>query len=154
MKISSEVKDTLIEMINHSPYYQTIGMRIEELCDEEAIIVIENPQKVLNFYGTWHGGAIASIIDSAAGVSLIAHLNPDEAAVTIQLDIRFISPARGKLRCVGKTVKRAKNVAFEKAKVYDEEGRLVAEGFITHHISNLDNQKIDKSRSGKGRGVR
>ena len=51
------------------------------------------PPDFANRHGTVHGGFLAAMLDSAAGMAAIGALPPDRSMVTARLDTEFLKPA-------------------------------------------------------------
>ncbi len=132
----SEYLNTLIAVLNASPYYRHIGMKVLRCCDGTSVLELDAKECTQNLYGTLHGGVLASLIDSACGVALGTLLHDGEIAVTVDLRINYISPARvGVLVAEGKVIHRGKHTGVAEACIQTKEGGvLVAKGMTTHFL--------------------
>ncbi|MBW1790558.1 MAG: PaaI family thioesterase [Deltaproteobacteria bacterium] len=110
-------KEALRKMGQDSPYFRHLDMELLEAEDGYA--------KVMQ--GVIHGGAIASLADQAAMRAAQTRLIPGQIGKTIQMDMHYLAPARGKhLIGEGHVRKMGKRVAFSDGEVKDEKGRMVA----------------------------
>ncbi len=89
----------------------------------------------LNRHGTVQGGFVSAMLDSAAGIALIATLPEDRTAVTTRLDTRFLRPApAGKLTAKAKVVGRDDRTVEIEATLEDQAGTIVATATATMRI--------------------
>ena len=139
MELNDEIKSFIIDAINYSPYYRCIGMEVEEVSKERSKLVIKNIPPRLNLYGSLHGGAATSLIDSASAIALIPHLDENELEmVCIDLNTSFItSVSEGPIFAEGRLTERKKRLAFMRAKVYNDE-KLIARGDTTYFIKSRE----------------
>src|SRR5690242_19676424 len=87
-----------MDEINACPYYQLLGMRVVSMGNGEARLELPVEEKLLQIYGGVHGGATASLADSAVAVALISASEGDEKAFTVELKLNFLAPvSKGKL---------------------------------------------------------
>ena len=83
--------------------------------------LVHNPLQMV------HGGITASLIDIAMGSLVHQSLSSDEAAVTSEMNIHFLSKGDGnELRCRSQIVFKSSTRWVVKANVYRDEGILVA----------------------------
>ena len=80
-----------------------------------------------NRHGTVQGGILAAMLDSAAGVAVMASLRPHLTAVTVQLNTSFVRPAPlGSLRAEARLVAIDDRKAEVEAEISTPEGEVVA----------------------------
>lgn len=79
--------------------------------------------------GRWHGGALASIVDSIAVFALVATTGSGAPTVNIRVD--YLKPAVGDLTVTGRVRRVGKSVAVTDVEVLDQAGGLVALGRAT-----------------------
>ncbi len=83
--------------------------------------------ELLNGDGILHGGMWAVVADSSMGGAIRTMIDVErERAVTAQLDIRWLRPARGDtLRSVGRLVRRGRTLSHCTAELFDARDELV-----------------------------
>jgi uncharacterized protein (TIGR00369 family) len=127
------------EMVNKSPYYQHINMELVEFTDSGCVMKMNVEDFHCNIYDTAHGGAVASLADSACGLALVTSINSDELIVTQNLNINYLLPvAKGMLTAKGNVIRRGRNSAVLEADIFDESGRKVAHAHSIHIIRQTD----------------
>lgn len=119
-----------------SPYWQLLGMRIEHAEPGSARLALPHKNALLQICGQVHGGAIASLIDSAVAVALSLTLSPTEKATTVELKVNYLEPVRtaGEIFAHSKIRKRGKSLIVGTTEVVDEAGRLLAIGTVTYMV--------------------
>jgi uncharacterized protein (TIGR00369 family) len=94
---------------------QTLGMKITRV-DAEAGLVeaeFEGKAEFTNPVGNVQGGILAAMLDDCMGPALACQLAAGEFAPTLNLNISFLKSAKpGKLRGVGRVVRRGKDVCY------------------------------------------
>ncbi len=116
------------------PFLEHIGAALEELSQECAVLTIDTQKYHLQHLGFVHGGVISSLADNTGWYAVIANLPENKTAVTIEIKINYLKPAKeGKLKAVGRVVKMGKRVAFAVVELYSKED-LVAYATGTYAI--------------------
>lgn len=73
-----------------------------------------------------HGGAIATLVDSAMALATRSTEVGLETGGTIDLNIHFLAPGKGALLATATVTRAGRSVAFCQCEVRDESGKLVA----------------------------
>lgn len=110
------------------PYYSTLGLELLDIGNGRASFeIIINKDLTQN--GNVHGGVIASLIDSSCACAAISLIYPNGYVTTIDLQVEYLKPvSKGRLLGKAKCIKAGKNIFFCKAKVWDEENKLISTG--------------------------
>ncbi len=126
----------LLHLAAQSPWYTLIGMKPKLVGDEVHVELSVEPEKHHQALGTAHGGVIASLLDSAIGLSINRVLFPDgKAAVTVQLNIHYMKPAiKGKLTAKGRILNLGTRIAVGYGEVWSDGGELIAAAIATFYI--------------------
>lgn len=77
-----------------------------------------------NGLGGTHGGLLATLADTALGMTTQAALGPDQSSVTVQLNLQFISaPQPGEfIRAKARIVRQTRHLFFMEGEVFGERG--------------------------------
>lgn len=108
-----------------------MNMKTVEVGLGTAVIEATALPQFENAYGRTHGGFAATLIDTALGVAVMAHLPADAAAGTVDLNVKYvrkIEPATGRLLAKGRVVHGGRTMVTAEARVEDEKGVLYAHG--------------------------
>lgn len=147
-----KIKDTM----NTSPYYQHLGIKLVEFSERGSVMTMEMNESHKSVYGRVHGGAIASLADSACSLALVTVMEENEFIATQSLNVYYILPVEeGILKARGWVVHRGRHTAILEADIFDNAGRKVAHAHTVHIIRALPGEEggtfIDKVRkSGAG----
>jgi uncharacterized protein (TIGR00369 family) len=127
------------KVANNSPYYRLLGMEITEIKKRESRIQMPFKQELTHPYGIVHGGAIASLADSAVAMALISLVEPKDRITTIEFKINFFAPiSKGELKAHAKIIHKGSRTAVGDVEVVNEEGKFVAKAIATYSIMRRD----------------
>ena len=131
--INPEYIERVNRLVNHSPYFNLLTMRILKVGAGFSRLEIDLAQKHLQPFGFVHGGVFASIIDAASFWSLFYEIeDEDTGATTVDLKLNYLAPAvSGKLIAKGRRIKLGRTLGYADAEVTDAEGRILAHGSST-----------------------
>ena len=124
--------------IPHSPFVGHLGMRLTALEQDRAEMVLPFGEEVVTIGDVVHGGAIATLIDTAGMAAAWADRSePGEAAgSTIGLSVDFVSAARGEdVTAEANVIRRGQSLCFCEVEVTGEAGQVVAKGLVTHRFA-------------------
>ena len=124
---------------NGSPYYRLLGMEITEIREGESRIQMLFREELTHPYGIVHGGAIASLADSAVAMALVSLVEPKDRITTIEFKINFFVPiSKGELKAHAKIIHKGSKTAVGDVEVVNEERKLVAKVIATYSIMRGD----------------
>ena len=127
------LKDRIFETFGKVPFVQLIGMELVALEIGEARIKLDMRDELRQPYGLLHGGATASLIDTATAFAILGNLAEGEMASTVDLTIQYLRPhTTGAITCTAKVTRAGKRLLFVSAEVANEEGKLVATALSTY----------------------
>jgi uncharacterized protein (TIGR00369 family) len=132
-KPNPEYINRLNQLVNRSPYFELLSMRIIDIGVGFSVLEIDLSQKHLQPFGFVHGGVFASIIDAAAYWAVFYDIEDQNAgATTVDLKLNYLAPAvSGKLIANGRQIKLGKTLGYAEAKVTAENGKILAHGTST-----------------------
>jgi uncharacterized protein (TIGR00369 family) len=127
------------KVANSSPYHRLLGIEATEIREGESRIQMLFKQELTHPYGIVHGGAIASLADSAVAMALISLVEPKDRITTIEFKINFFVPvSKGELRAHAKIIHKGSKTAVGDVEVINEGGELVAKVIATYSIMRGD----------------
>jgi uncharacterized protein (TIGR00369 family) len=127
------------KVANSSPYHRLLGIEATEIREGESRIQMLFKQELTHPYGIVHGGAIASLADSAVAMALISLLEPKDRITTIEFKINFFVPvSKGELKAHAKIIHKGSKTAVGDVEVINEGGKLVAKVIATYSIMRGD----------------
>jgi uncharacterized protein (TIGR00369 family) len=133
--------DRLLALIDAArvAYWQTLGITIESA--EVGLVLLRLPMSPA--LGTrrpdvMHGGALASLIDAAAGASTATLRREDDETwtgqATLDINATFLAAATSDVVAEGKVLRSSRALSFVSVDVRDVDGTLVATGRATYTI--------------------
>ncbi|HEY0321447.1 MAG TPA: PaaI family thioesterase [Pyrinomonadaceae bacterium] len=109
------------------PYAHLLGIEVGELERGTATLHLAVRDELKQNLGVVHGGATASLIDTASAFAILTLLEPDETTTTIDLTIHYLRPLTEGRATALATVRRAgRRVLTVSVDVLDEAQNLVA----------------------------
>jgi uncharacterized protein (TIGR00369 family) len=111
------------------PFWEVAPERGEIEVHFSALSSFTNPM------GNIQGGFLTAMLDDTLGPALVATLAPGEFAVTLELKVSFLRPARpGRLTGRGRVLHRGGSVAFLEGDLRDVSGELLAVASATARV--------------------
>jgi len=116
-----------------SPYWRLLGLEIVRMEPGFARMVMPVTPELLQLYGQVHGGAIASLVDSAVAAAMGASMSFGERAATVEMKINYLAPVtEGQVFAESKIVKKGRTLTVGTTEVTDGNGRLLAIASVTY----------------------
>jgi uncharacterized protein (TIGR00369 family) len=123
------------KVVNQSPYFSLLSMKIKELDWGTALLEIEAEEKHLQPFGYVHGGAIASVMDAAAFWAVFPQVPDGMGLTTVEIKVNYLAPVqKGKIVAKGRCIKIGRTLALGDASINGPEGNLLAHGTATMMI--------------------
>src|SRR5436305_10743426 len=119
------------------PYVGLLRMRFIAVSDGSATFEMPATAELYNPNNVLHGGALASLADSAMGFAVFSTLFPGENFTTAELHVNFlraVTADSGTLRSIGRVVHRGQQIAVAEAEIVDQQNQLIARASSTNVI--------------------
>ena len=130
-------KELVEAFIPHSPHTAALGISIESIEDDCAVLVMPFKPELATIGDLVHGGAIATLIDTAAMVAAWAsdEVPENPTGTTASLTVNFASGANGvDLRAEARALRRGRQLSSVEVHATDPDGKLVAHGVATYKL--------------------
>lgn len=125
--LSPEVLRSIHEAFERVPYARLIGIEVGALARGEATLHLTVRDELKQNLGVVHGGATASLIDSASAFAILTLLKPGETTTTIDLTIHYLRPlTEGRATAKASVRKAGRRLLTVSVDVSDEAGNLAA----------------------------
>lgn len=122
---------------DYSPFSKLLGLSYPVYEDGVCKAALEVDERLINNYGTAHGGVIYSIADVTMGAALWSILDDDEICKTIEVKVKYVKPAfPGMLTCEAKVVDRTRKIGTVESETISD-GQVVATTKGKFHISKV-----------------
>jgi uncharacterized protein (TIGR00369 family) len=115
------------------PFARLLGIELEGIASGTATLAVNVRKELTQNQGVLHGGAIASLIDTATAFAIISLLPPREKVTTVDLAISYLRPVtRGRVKAVAKVVRAGRRLFVVSAEVFDMQGKLTTTALSTY----------------------
>ena len=115
------------------PFLKLLGIEVESVGPGTATLLLPVREELTRNDGIIHGGAVASVIDSAFAFAIIPLLAENERTVTVDLTIHYLRPlSGGAARTNARVVRAGRRVITVSAELFDENEKLAATALSTY----------------------
>ena len=122
-------------------YAQFLGLQLGEIKAGEVSIYLEVRDELKQNQGVVHGGAIASLIDTASAFAVLTQIDLDERVTTTDLTIHYLRPVtNGRMTATARTIRGGRRLFVLSVEVVNEANALLATA-VTTYI------KLDQNRT-------
>jgi len=116
------------------PYAKFLGLELGEVRNGEASIWVEVRDELKQNQGVVHGGAVASLIDTAAAFAVVTKLEAGERVTTTDLTVHYLRPiTTGRLTATARIVRSGRRLFVLSIEVWNDAPALVATA-VTSYI--------------------
>jgi uncharacterized protein (TIGR00369 family) len=124
--------------LESSPFIGHLGIRVERLEPDRARLAMPFAESLPTMGDVVHGGAISSLIDTAAAAAAWSGAEVPERprASTVGLTVDFLTPARGQgVIAEARVVRRGgTGLCFCEVRVCADDGKQVALALVTYQL--------------------
>ncbi len=115
------------------PYARLLGIQLEKVAPGEATLTLAIRPELTQNHGVVHGGAIASLLDTATAFAILTLLEPDERVTTVDLTISYLRPAvEGTLQATARVLRQGRRLFTVSAELVDSGGTLLTTALSTY----------------------
>lgn len=126
-ELSAEERARLDEAFALVPYARLLGIEFVSAERGAATFALEVREELTRMGGLLHGGAVASLLDTAAAFAVHTVLEPEKHTVTIDLTIHFLRPVTsGRVEARARVLREGRRVCIIVAEATDPTGVLTA----------------------------
>ena len=116
------------------PYAKLLGLELGEISGGQATIHLTVRDELRQNQGVVHGGAVASLIDTAAAFAVVTELAAGERVTTTDLTIHYLRPvSSGRLSATARIVRGGRRLSVLSVEVRNEQQTLLATA-VTSYI--------------------
>jgi acyl-CoA thioesterase len=121
------------EVVRNTPYLQHLGIELVEMGVGTATMKMPMKEELRQPYGLLHGGATASLIDTATAFAVVGAIGRDDKATTVDLTVHYLRPVINETTiCTAKVVRAGRRLITVSAEVHNEEGKMIATALSTY----------------------
>lgn len=116
------------------PYAKLLGFELGEIRRGQATIQLTVRDDLKQYQGVVHGGAVASLIDTAAAFAVVTELEAGERVTTTDLTVHYLRPASsGRLSATARIVRGGRRLFVLSVEVTNDQQALLATA-VTSYI--------------------
>lgn len=124
----------LMDRMNEKGHFSSnSNIQIVKLDSGYAEGILDIRPENLNMLGYVHGGCLATLADTVAGMAVIAS---GYAALTVNYGLNFLRPATGsQIRCIATPEKMGKTLCVMRVELFNDSSKPVAAGSFTFYLN-------------------
>lgn len=125
------------DLMPSTPYLAGLGVVFDRYEPDDVVVRLPFREDLTNDGVVYHGGVIASVLDTAGAAAAWSNHDFDKGAraSTVSMSVQYVGAAkRSDLLCAARTVRRARELIFTEITATDTEGRPVAHAVQTYRI--------------------
>ena len=119
--------------LDHVPFAKLLGIEVESVNPGQAVLTINLRHEHMRNDAIAHGGVVATVIDSAMAIAIMAMLAENERTVTVDLTIHYLRPVtEGLAKASARVVRAGRKVITVSAELFDKDDKLAATAISTY----------------------
>ena len=125
------------DLMPKTPFIASLGLVFEEVSPDLAIVRLRFRHELTNDGTYYHGGVIASVIDTCGALAAWSNHDFDKGAraSTVAMSVQYVGACKkSDLLCHARTVRRGKELTFTEITATDADGNVVAHAIQTYRI--------------------
>ncbi len=132
-KITAAQLRRIQKAVTTVPFARLLGIELDEVGKGTATLGLSVRKELTQNHGVVHGGAIASLLDTAIAFAIISLLSPAEKVTTVDLTISYVRPLTiGRMTARAKVVRSGRRLFVASADLFDQDGKLAATALSTY----------------------
>lgn len=133
MEITPEKEQAIREKFEHNHFPRLLGIEIDSMEPGRARLGVEVTQKLLQLAGVMHGGALATLIDTAVAMAIVGVSQPGDRFTTVEMKINYLSAvSSGRIVADARLIRDGRRIVVADCDVFDEKGKHLAKGLLTY----------------------
>ena len=153
MPIKESYEKALRRAVESAPYYQLMHISLDQIDEGFARFRMPFRKELTQAYGVVHGGAIATLADTAAAFAMMTMIQPGEKVTTAEFKINFLAPVTdGEMIGEARISNKGKRLALADMEVKTGDGKLIAKGLATYIVLSPPKEEKKEVNPGKPQG--
>ena len=125
----------LRETFARVPYVGLLGFEFVRAERGAATFALDVREELTRMGGILHGGAVVSLLDTAAAFAVHTVIEPDARTVTVDLTVHFLRPASaGRIEAQARILRRGRRVCILSVEARDADAEIIATATMTYYI--------------------
>jgi uncharacterized protein (TIGR00369 family) len=132
-KLTAAQLERIHKAFDDLPFAKLIGIELDQINEGVATLGLKVRNDLMQNNGVVHGGAIASLIDTAAAFAIVTVLPSGERVTTVDLTISYLRPlTTGRAQATARVVRAGRRLITVSGEVLDDGGKPVATALTTY----------------------
>ncbi len=132
-KLTSAQTRRIQKAVESVPYAHLLGIELDDISKGRATLGLNVRKELTQNHGVVHGGAIASLVDTAMAFAIITLLAPREKVTTVDLTISYLRPlTKGRITATARVVRAGRRLFVVSAEVFGDDGKLASTALSTY----------------------
>ncbi len=133
MEITPDIEQKIRERFETNHFPRLLGIEIDSIENGTARLSVEVTEKLLQLAGIMHGGAIATLIDTAVAMAIVSVSEPDSKFTTVELKVNYLRPLKeDRIVAEAHIIQNGRRIVVADCDVFDAQGKLAAKGLLTY----------------------
>ena len=133
MKITEKSLRLIREKFESNHFPRSLGIELDSIEPGSARLSLEVQQRHLQLAGIMHGGAIATLIDTAVAFAIVGASQPGARFTTIEMKVNYLNAIReGRITAEARLIRDGRRIVVADCDVHDSRGQLAAKGLLTY----------------------
>jgi len=116
------------------PYAKFLGLKLGDVAASQVSVHLDVRDELLQNQGVVHGGAIASLIDTASAFAVLSQIDLTERVTTTDLTIHYLRPiTSGRMTATARVIRGGRRLFVLSVDVKNDHDALVATA-VTSYI--------------------
>jgi uncharacterized protein (TIGR00369 family) len=130
-------RNAVAELMPKTPFIAGLGVVFERYEPDDVVLRLPFRADLTNDGTYYHGGVIASVIDTAGAAAAWSNhdFTKGARASTVSMTVQYVGACKqSDLVCHARTVRRGRELTFTEITATDADGAVVAHGIQTYRI--------------------
>jgi len=132
-KLTEDERQRVEQAFADVPFAKLLGIEVVEMERGVAVLRLDVRDELRQNNGIIHGGATASLIDTASAFAILTVLEPNQTTTTVDLTIHYLRPlVKGRAQARARVLRAGRRVIVVAVDVLDEAETLAATALTTY----------------------
>ena len=133
MEITAEKEQLIRDKFAYNHFPRLLGIEIDSIEPGCARLSVEVTEQLRQLAGVMHGGAIATLIDTAVAMAIVGASEPHARFTTVELKVNYLRPLKaGRVVAEARLLQDGRRIVVADCDVFDAQGKLAAKGLLTY----------------------
>ena len=131
-KAARDFTAEVLRRLKESGAPQHLGISLESAQKGKVVMRLDVRPHHKQLHGVVHGGIVATLADTAAGIAAATVVSPGTAVATVELNINFLEAIReGRLRAEARVLRTGRHFIVVECDVWNKQEQLAAKALLT-----------------------